>query len=78
MGARPDEHTSNNAADALRVSRPTPLKLARSGEVPSSKVGSHARFKRDDVIAVKAKSEGVRREVLLELMELQDLHEGLA
>lgn len=78
LGTLPDELTSNTAADVLGVSRPTLLKLARNGEVPSSKVGSHTRFKRDDVIAFKAKREEARRGALLELMDMQDRLEGLA
>lgn len=72
VGTLPDELTSNTAADVLGISRPTLLKLAKNGEVQSTKVGSHTRFKRDDVMAFKAKREEARREALMELLEIED------
>ncbi|REE04256.1 helix-turn-helix domain-containing protein [Citricoccus muralis] len=74
----PDELTSNTAADVLGVSRPTLLKLARDGEVDSFSVGTHTRFKRDIILAFKAKREADRRESFAELQELEDQLDGLA
>lgn len=49
----PDELTSTAAAEILGVSRPTLMKWVRHGTVNSYRVGSHARFKREDVLALK-------------------------
>lgn len=49
----PDELSSTVAADMIGVSRPTLLKCAASGEIDSFKVGSHTRFRREDVAAFK-------------------------
>jgi excisionase family DNA binding protein len=43
--------TTQQTADLMRVSRPTVIKLLRSGEVPFSMAGSHRRIKLDDVLA---------------------------
>lgn len=78
VGTLPDELTSNTAADVLGVSRPTLLKLAKDGEVESFKIGTHTRFKRDAVLAFKAKREEARRGALSELLELEDQLDNLA
>lgn len=49
----PAEITSTVAADMLGVSRTTLMKWARSGEIDSFKVGSHTRFKRDEVLRMR-------------------------
>jgi len=72
IGSLPEELTSNTAADVLGVSRPTLLKLAKSGQVASFKVGSHTRFQRDDVLEFKARREQERRRALSELLDLED------
>ena len=77
VGTMPDELTSNTAADFLGVSRPTLLKLAKSGKVESFKVGTHTRFKRDDIVAFKAKREEARREAMKELLDMRDQLEDL-
>lgn len=45
----PDELTSVEAAKLVGVSRPTLLKMAKSGDIPSRRVGSHTRFLASDV-----------------------------
>ncbi|NJC23985.1 excisionase family DNA binding protein [Arthrobacter pigmenti] len=41
--------TSVEAAQMLGISRPTLIKMAAAGEIPSHKVGSHNRFLRTDL-----------------------------
>lgn len=78
VGTLPDELTSNTAAEVLGVSRPTLLKLAKDGEVESFKVRTHTRFKRDAVLAFKAKREEARRAAFAELREFEDQIDDLA
>lgn len=47
----PAELTSTSAADILGVSRPTLMKWAKENKINSFKVGTHTRFKREDVLA---------------------------
>lgn len=49
----PAELTSTAAAEVLGVSRPTLMKWARENKIDSFKVGTHTRFYRDDVLALK-------------------------
>lgn len=53
----PESLTTSVAAAELGISRPTLMKLIARGELPSQKVGSHTRVKRDDVAAFKAARE---------------------
>ncbi|MEU3333009.1 helix-turn-helix domain-containing protein [Glutamicibacter creatinolyticus] len=68
----PDELTSNTAAEVLGVSRPTLLKLAKDGKINSFKVGTHSRFKREEVLAFKAEREAARRKALEKLLDIED------
>lgn len=77
IGRVPEELTSTTAADMLGVSRPTLLRWSREGVIPSFKVGSHTRFHREDVIALRASRERKRRQAFEELRAL-DLDEGFA
>lgn len=49
----PETLTTTMAADILGVSRPTLMKWANAGRIPSTKVGSHTRFSRADVLRLK-------------------------
>lgn len=49
----PDTMTSTTAASVLGVSRPTLMKWVKEGVIDSFKVGTHTRFRRDDVLALK-------------------------
>lgn len=49
----PETLTSTTAADILGVSRPTLMKWAGAGRIPSTKVGTHTRFSRADVLRLK-------------------------
>ena len=53
IGRLPDELTSTVAAEVLGVSRPTLMKWMREGRIDSFKVGSHTRFKREDVLKLR-------------------------
>lgn len=72
IGHLPEELTSTSAADVLGVSRPTLMKWAKSGEIPSHKVGTHARFRRDDVFELREKRAQERRRAFTELLALED------
>ena len=65
------------AADLLGVSRPTLMKLAREGEIDSFKVGTHTRFKRDEVLRVRDARAAKRRAAFDELRALDEEHEEL-
>ncbi|OAV61806.1 helix-turn-helix domain-containing protein [Enteractinococcus helveticum] len=70
IGQIPEELTSTTAADLLSVSRPTLMKWVEAGEISSHKVGTHTRFKRQDVLALKMQREQDRREAFAELRAL--------
>ena len=61
IGRLPDELTSTVAADILSVSRPTLMKWVRQGRIDSFKVGTHTRFKREDVLRLQAERMEERR-----------------
>lgn len=70
IGRVPDELTSTVAADMLGVSRPTLLKWSREGLIDSFKVGSHTRFRREDIIRFRTERERERRQAFNELRAL--------
>lgn len=70
IGRVPDELTSTVAADMLGVSRPTLLKWSREGLIDSFKVGSHTRFRREDIIRFHTERERERRQAFNELRAL--------
>ena len=72
IGQLPDELTSTVAAEVLNVSRPTLMKWTREGRINSFKVGSHARFKREDVLRLLAERMEERRVAFVALREDQD------
>lgn len=49
----PAELTSTSAAEILGVSRPTLMKWAKEGKVDSFNVGTHTRFNRGDILALR-------------------------
>lgn len=53
----PKNLTSTTAADVLRVSRPTLMKMARAAEIDSFKVGAHTGFTREAVLTFKAQAQ---------------------
>ncbi|WP_343957113.1 helix-turn-helix domain-containing protein [Yaniella flava] len=70
IGKMPDELTTTVAADAIGVSRPTLMKWAQEGKIDSYKVGSHSRFRHDDVLALKKQRVQAQRDAFTELRTL--------
>lgn len=73
----PEELSSTVAAQILGVSRPTLMKWVEQGELTPVKVGTHHRFPRVDVLALKARRERERAAAFAELRELDTAHDDL-
>lgn len=72
VGAMPEELTSTEAANQLGVSRPTLLKMAEAGQIPAHKVGTHTRFRTEDVMRFRRERLERQRAALDELLALED------
>jgi len=68
----PEELTTTVAAELVGVSRPTLMKLVRSGELPSRQVGSHTRLSTSDVLALRRTRSRDRRAALDALRDLDE------
>lgn len=77
IGTLPEQLTSTVAADLLGVSRPTLMKWVRDGDIEPFKVGSHNRFNRDEVLALKTKRKAQREEAFDKLRALEDEQDQL-
>lgn len=66
----PTEVTTSAAAAMLGVSRPTLVKMANDGRIPSHRVGTHLRFRSEDVLAEREARVERERRAFKELREL--------
>ena len=74
IGQMPEELTSTVAADTLGISRPTLMKWVQEEKIDSYKIGTHSRFKRDDVLALKKQRAQARKDAFAELRALDADH----
>lgn len=68
----PEVLTSTIAAELIGISRPTLMRKARAGEIASHKVGTHTRFRHDDVLRFKREQLERQRQAMTELLALED------
>lgn len=67
----PEVLTSSFAAEILGVSRPTLMRWASEGDIPSFKTGTHTRFRREDVLEFKRKRDREQNEAFDRLREFE-------
>ena len=71
--ALPEVLTTGQAADLLGVSRPTVVALiVESGKLPATRTGTHRRLQLSDVLALRERQAGTRREALRELTQVSE------
>jgi excisionase family DNA binding protein len=70
------ERTTQQAADALNVSRPYLIKLLTEGAIPHVMVGTHRRIRSQDLEAYQTQRNAQRRRSLNELTQMME-KEGL-
>lgn len=66
------ELTTQQAADLLRVSRPSVIRLLEDGVIPFHKVGTHRRMHIEDVLRYRTERAEQRRAALRELTEISE------
>lgn len=71
ISAMPTEVTTTAAASMLNVSRPTVMKLIRSGRLTARKVGSHHRLNTHEVCALREEMKHTEREAIFELIDFE-------
>lgn len=72
IGSIPEQLTTTAAAGLIGVSRTTLLKMVASGELPATKVRSHTRLHRDDVLQARKDRLTRKQQSLEELIALED------
>lgn len=72
LSTPPTALTSVEAAKTLGMSRPTLMKLASEGRIPSTKVGSHTRFSANDIKEFALSQQSERRKSFDELRRFED------
>ncbi|WP_082104245.1 helix-turn-helix domain-containing protein [Demequina soli] len=72
VGTMPPELTTTVAAEQLGISRTSLMKLVRSGELRSHKVGTHTRVMTADVVALRKSRLRAQRRALDDLLALED------
>ncbi|WP_221586067.1 helix-turn-helix domain-containing protein [Microbacterium sp. G2-8] len=70
----PKELTTTTAAQQLGISRPTLMKLVKSGELPSHRVGTHTRILTSDLYAYRDAKLTASRQAFEELQQLEIDH----
>lgn len=68
----PDVVSTTTAAGMLGISRPTLIKLARAGKIPSFTVGNRTRLRSDDVVRFREERAEEQRRAFDELRSLTD------
>jgi excisionase family DNA binding protein len=69
------ELTPNEAAEILRMSRPSVMRLVETGALSARMVGSHHRLSRTEVLAYRDRESRARRRALTNLARLTDEHD---
>lgn len=73
VAGMPEQLTSTEAADALGVSRPTLMKWMSQGRIAGTKVGTHTRFARHEVLRLREERRAERIRAFEALREAEPL-----
>jgi excisionase family DNA binding protein len=72
VGSMPEVITTTVAAELLGISRTTLMKHVRNGDLPSFRVGSHTKLRRDEVLAFRKSRLREQRDALDKLLAQED------
>ncbi|CCH78928.1 DNA-binding protein, excisionase family [Nostocoides japonicum T1-X7] len=72
ISSAPEELTTSSAAAILGISRPTLLKIAAEGRIPSHRVGTHTRFMANDIFSARRARRERERVAFAALREAED------